>query len=174
MSQSSVEEALRQVLADPNSFIEHKKWLTLLQDYGEPLSETEQEELDAKRAPEGKTKPFKQRVLYGDRLHTDLYKLSTMLYITYQADDKAVKWFDNLPKNKSEAIHKIGQWIVKNRTQVAITDIQSHVGESDLTEVMGIEGYEDRELYYYMPQREAISHFFGVWDGHQEDHEAYK
>jgi hypothetical protein len=162
MSQSSVDETLRRVLADPNAFIEHKKWLTLLQDYGEPLSETEQEELDAKRA-DGKIKTFKQRVLYGDRLHADLYKLSNMLYITYQADDKAGKWFENLPRNKSETIHKIGQWIVKNRTRVAITDIQSHVGESDLTEVMGIEGYEDRELYYYLPQREAISHFFGVW-----------
>lgn len=161
-SHPSVQEALRQVLADPNAFIEHQKWLSYLQDYGTPLSEKDQKELDAKRE-EGKTKTFKQRVLHGDRLHADLYKLANMLHITYQTDDRAGKWFENLPKNKSETIHKIGQWIVKNRTRVAITDIQSHVGATDLTDVMRMDGFQDREVYYYLPQREAVAHFFGVW-----------
>ena len=120
-SHPSVQEALKTVLADPNTFIQHHKWLELLQDGGEPLSEKEQKELDAKRE-EGKSKTFREKVLYGDRLHSDLYKLSTLIYVTYQSADKAGKWFQNLPKNKSEAIHKIGQWIVTNRTRVDISE----------------------------------------------------
>lgn len=162
MSHHAVEEALRNVLADNNAYIVPQRWLTLLQDPGTELSEREQTDLDAKRA-EGKTKTFKKRILYGDRLHGDLYTLAEMVYITYEADDRAGKWFENLPKNKSETVHKIGQWIVKNRTRVAITDIQSHVGATDLTDVMKIEGYEDREVYYYLPQRDVIRHFFSMW-----------
>ncbi len=158
----SVEEALRQALADPKAFIEHKNWLSLLQDYGEPLSDKDQKALDVKRS-EGKSKTFPKRVLYADRLHPDLYKLAEMVYLTYQHEDRAGKWFDNLPKNKSETIHKIGQWIVKHRTRVDIADVQSHVGATDLMDVMKIDGYADREVYYYLPQREAITYFFGIW-----------
>jgi hypothetical protein len=102
-------------------------------------------------------------VLYADRLHPDLYKLAKMVYVTYQHEDRAGKWFNNLPKNKSETTHKIGQWIVKHRTRVNITDVQSHVGATDLMDVMKIDGYADREVYYYLPQCEAITYFFGIW-----------
>lgn len=88
------------------------------------LSEKDQADLDTKKAV-GKSKTFKQWVLYSDLLHSNLYKLATMVDITYQADNKARKYFDNLLKNKSKAIHKIGQWIVKNHTRVAIMDLSN-------------------------------------------------
>ena len=54
------------------------------------LSEKDQEDLDTKKAV-GKNKTFKQWVLYSNLLHSDLYKLATMVYITYQ-DDVLVNW----------------------------------------------------------------------------------
>jgi hypothetical protein len=38
----AVDETRRQLLADPKAFLHRDKWMSLLQDYGQPLNETEQ------------------------------------------------------------------------------------------------------------------------------------
>ena len=163
----SVDETKRQLLADPKAFVDNQQWITLIQDLGEPLTQKERHGLNEARA-KSKKKSFKERILADDRLHSNLYKLAKMLYHTYNLDDKGGKWFKNLPKNPSEPVHKIGKWLASNRTKVRRPDIHSHQS-TDLTEAMRLDGFKDRKVYYYLPQREALSYFFSIWGVKMDD-----
>lgn len=68
----------------------------MLQDSGVELTDTKAADLEC-----GKKKHFKERILLGWLLHKYFLRLANMVYLTYQNDDKAGKYFTNLTKNKS-------------------------------------------------------------------------
>ena len=91
-------------------FIATDKWRELLQDRdsGIPLS-TE----DVAAQKESPKKKFKQRILHAGHTYESIFKLATIVYMTYLLDERGGKWFPNLlPKNKSDNVHRIGScWI---------------------------------------------------------------
>jgi hypothetical protein len=91
----AVDETRRQLLADHKAFLHKDKWISLLQDYGQPLNETERKHLDD-AISSGRKKSFKEHILHGDRLYSDIYRLAKLLYYTYKLDDKGGKWFMKL------------------------------------------------------------------------------
>lgn len=157
----AVDETRRQLLADPKAYIDRNRWMKLLQDYGLPLNEDQRKELDDAIAAK-KKKNFKERILHGDRVYPELYQLAKMLFHTYNLDDKAGKWFTKLPRNPSDAIHRMGKWIAANRTKVNLPDVHLHQ-DADLTDVMKMDGFEVNEVFYYLPQGIALTQFFGIW-----------
>jgi hypothetical protein len=157
----AVDETRRQLLADPKAYIDRNQWMRLLQDYGSSMSEDQRKELEDAIAAK-KKKNFKERIHHGDRLYPELYELAKMLFITYNHDDRAGKWFTKLPKNPSDAVHRMGRWIAANRTKVSLPDVHLHQ-DADLTDVMKMDGFEVNEVFYYLPQSLALTHFFGIW-----------
>jgi hypothetical protein len=157
----AVDETRRQLLANPKAYIDRNQWMKLLQDYGLPLNEDQRKELDDAIAAK-KKKNFKERILHGDRVYPELYQLAKMLFHTYNLDDKAGKWFTKLPRNPSDAVHRMGKWIAANRTKVSLPDVHLHQ-DADLTDVMKMDGFEVNEVFYYLPQGLALTHFFGIW-----------
>jgi hypothetical protein len=137
----AVDETCSQLLADPKAFFIHRdKWMSLLQDYSQPLNETERKHLDD-AISSGRKKSFKERILHGDRLYSDIYQLAKLLYYTYKLDDKGGKWFTKLPQNPSDAsFHQMGKWIAMNRTKVDRPDI--HLQQcADLTDAIKMDGF---------------------------------
>jgi hypothetical protein len=157
----AIDETHRQLLADHKAFLHKDKWISLLQDYGQPLNESERKQLDDALSY-GRKKSFKERILHGDRLYPDIYQLAKLLYYTYKLDAKGGKWFTKLPQNLSDAIHRIGKWIAVNRIKVDRPDIHLHQC-ADLTDVIKMDGFEDNKVYYYLPQSLALTHFYGLW-----------
>ncbi len=152
-----IANTLRDLLLDPNAYIKSEKWNELLQEPGAELDDEQKAEV--KNKP---TKRYTMKIRFSDRLFRDLYKLSEMFYIVCQHDSMGGKWFPKLPKNKSDSVHKIGKWIAENRIRVQRGDIHTHQ-DDELKALLEDDKYKDKQVLYYLPQREIIQHFFGIW-----------
>jgi hypothetical protein len=56
----------------------------------------------------------------------------------------------------------MGKWIAMNQTKVDRPDIHLHQC-ADLTDVIKMDGFEDNEVFYYLPQSLAPTYFYGLW-----------
>jgi hypothetical protein len=100
----AVDVTRMQLLADHKAFSHKDKWISLLQDCGQPLNEIERKQLDdAISSGRKKKKSFKEHILHGNCLYPDINQLARkLLYNTYKLDDNGGKWFTKLSQNPSD------------------------------------------------------------------------
>ena len=135
----------------------------MIQDAGTEMTDEQKGQVQAKPK-----KRFTRKIRLADRLHPDLYKLAEMFHAIFEQDDRGGKWFTKLPSNRSDCLHKIGTWIAENRTRVARADFHTHQS-NDLKALLTDESYKDKDVLYYLSQKDLITKFFEEWGETQKD-----
>jgi len=72
------------------------------------------------------------------------------------------QYFTRTTSTKSNAVHPIGQFIANNRIKVPRGDFHTHQSE-EFQALLKDDDYKDKDVIYYLPQREMLNHFFGTW-----------
>ena len=152
----AIDDAI-QVALNKNLWVPNDNWFDKLQDDGEDLTEKEMKEW--KENPSKRKRTF---ITARGKHFPKLYKLAEMLYVLYYPHSNEL--FPKILKNRSDCIHKIGNYIATNRYSTARGDLHSHT-ESALKEYAAKEKYSQLPLLHYIEQRMVLKYFVEQWSG---------
>ncbi len=153
----TVEDICQKMLADSRVFIKKERYLELLQDMGDDLTEKEKQKL--KKSPQAK---IMKKILHNNRTFKDLYALSGLVYIKLDNESYGGQYFPRLTTTKSNGVHAIGLFLAKNRLRVTRGDFQTHQNV-EFQAMLKMDQFKDKDVVYYYSQRELLQHCFRKW-----------
>ena len=149
-------DPIQNALIDPDNYHDQENWFRLLQEDGIGFTP-----LDASRWAKKPNKKKNRHITFQRMHYKNLFTLAEIIYSLYLS--KKETYFAYILKNKSDAVHKIGTYIVNNRYLMAKGDIYS-VGQGfDYQQFTLNEEYKDRKSFYFLEQGHLLKYFLEMW-----------
>jgi hypothetical protein len=153
----TADDVRRKMLDDSKVYIRTDKFTSLLQDEGAEFTDEQKEKLRTK--PNSK---ITKHIVHNKRTYRQLYDLSNMVWIKLGTESYGAQYFPRLTSTKTNGVHGIGSFIAKNRVRVSRGDFQTHQSP-ELQAMLTHDDYKDKDVLYYLSQREILTHCFGKW-----------
>ncbi len=134
--------------------IDAKKWFDCLQDVGDDMTEDEKEA--SKKQKTGMKKCF-----FNGCFYKYIYKLASEFYINLQKHENRVA---KLPKNKSDTLKHVSEYILLNCTKFAIADAHNHLEGAVLLDfLVSSKMIVKSNNIYIISHQDLLSHFYQFW-----------
>ncbi len=148
-----------------NEFINNKllhidvqKWFDHLQDVGTNMTEDEKE-----ASKKSRTKHY----FFHGRFYKYVYEIASEFYINLQKHESLVP---KLPKNKSETVKRISEYVLLNRTKFAVADANNHPEGAAFLELHASSKINARSNFIYiLSQQDLLSHFYQFWVSNERE-----
>ena len=150
---------IQAAIIDSANYHDQEDWFRLLQEDGFGFSD-----VDVATWEKNPKKKKSVHITFRRKHYRQLYKLAQSIFVLYNSNKKE-GLFLNILKNKSDAIHKIGLFIAKNRYSKAKGDIHSIIQGFDYKQFASKSEYDTRTIFYFLDQGMVLKHFLDMWSG---------
>ncbi len=139
--------------------VDKQLWFDQLQDVGDNMTEEEKD---------GCKKTRVKQFFFKDRFYKYIYELANTFYINLQKHENLVP---KLPKNKSDTVKRVCEYILLNCNKFSIGDVHNHPEGAAFLELCGSSKLSAKnDSIYILSQQDLLSHFYQFWVPNERDY----